>query len=93
SDDESVKINEKANSLNNGVEESDSDVVSNTYFGDNGEDQGLKHQHESERPPNRSERSNSRVLEEVSNSVDKSSSESINNGIKLKEGGSILKIL
>nr|GFA74610.1 RNA-directed DNA polymerase, eukaryota [Tanacetum cinerariifolium] len=45
SDDESVKINEEANSLNNGVEESDSDVVSDTYFGDNGEDQGLEHQH------------------------------------------------
>nr|GFC50417.1 RNA-directed DNA polymerase, eukaryota [Tanacetum cinerariifolium] len=140
SDDESVKINEEANSLNNGVEESDSDVVSDTYFGDNGEDQGLEHQQgessnakevssdpfnisglldkrtkevrttdtttsisyppgftpvneisasimqdapevESDRPPNRSERSNSRVLEEVANSVDKSSSESINNGI------------
>nr|GFD32908.1 hypothetical protein [Tanacetum cinerariifolium] len=139
SDDESVKINEEANSLNNGVEESDSDVVSDTYFGDNGEDQGLEHQHgkssnakevsnakkvsfdpfniydlldkrtkevrttgmttsipyppsfthvnknpasikqdapevESDRPPNRSERSNSRVLEEVTNSVDRSSS-------------------
>nr|GEY73412.1 retrovirus-related Pol polyprotein from transposon TNT 1-94 [Tanacetum cinerariifolium] len=46
SDDESVKINEEANSLNNGVEESDSDVVSDTYFGDNGEDQGLEHQHD-----------------------------------------------
>nr|GFD51324.1 hypothetical protein [Tanacetum cinerariifolium] len=112
---------------------------SDTYFGDNGEDQGLEHQHgessnakvvssdpfniyglldkrtkevrttgtttsipyplgftpvneipasikqdahevESDRPPNRSERSNSRVLEEVANSVDRSSSESINNG-------------
>nr|GFA69567.1 RNA-directed DNA polymerase, eukaryota [Tanacetum cinerariifolium] len=48
---------------------------------------------ESDRPPNRSKRSNSRVLEEVANSVDKSSSESINNGIKLNEGGSILEIL
>nr|GEV34586.1 hypothetical protein [Tanacetum cinerariifolium] len=48
---------------------------------------------ESNRPPNRSERSNSRVLEEVVNCVDKSSSESINNGIKLNEGGSILEIL
>nr|GEX55510.1 RNA-directed DNA polymerase, eukaryota [Tanacetum cinerariifolium] len=44
SDDECVKINEEANSLNNGVEESDSDMVSDTYFGDNGEDQGLEHQ-------------------------------------------------
>nr|GFD42813.1 hypothetical protein [Tanacetum cinerariifolium] len=44
SDDVSVKINEEANSLNNGVKESDSDVVSDTYFGDNGEDQGLEHQ-------------------------------------------------
>nr|GFB80773.1 hypothetical protein [Tanacetum cinerariifolium] len=77
------RINEEANSLNNGVEESDSDVVSDTYFDKN----------ESDRPPNRSKRSNSRVLEEVSNFVDKSSSESINNGIKLKEGGSILEIL
>nr|GEY66383.1 RNA-directed DNA polymerase, eukaryota [Tanacetum cinerariifolium] len=90
-------------SLNNGVEESDSDVVSDTYFSDHGEDHGLEHQQasikqdapevESDRPPNRSERSNSRVLEEVVNSVDKSSSESINNGIKLKECGSILEIL
>nr|GFA87258.1 RNA-directed DNA polymerase, eukaryota [Tanacetum cinerariifolium] len=134
------KINEEANSLNNGVEESDSDVVSDTYFGDNGEDQSLEHQQgesfnskevssdpfniydlldkrtkevrttdtttsipyppgftpvneipasikqdapevESDRPPNRFERSNSRVLEEVANFVDKSYSESINNGI------------
>nr|GEX22194.1 RNA-directed DNA polymerase, eukaryota [Tanacetum cinerariifolium] len=152
SDDESVKINEEANSLNNDVEESDNDVVSDTYFVDNGEDQGLEHQHgessnanefssdpfniyvlldkrtkevittgtttsipyppgftpvneipasikqdatevESDRPLNRSERSNSRFLEEVANSVDRSSSKSINNGIKLKEGGSILEIL
>nr|GEY19755.1 RNA-directed DNA polymerase, eukaryota [Tanacetum cinerariifolium] len=125
-DDESVKINEEANSLNNGVEENDSEVVLDTYFGDNGEDQGLEHQHvrttgtttsipyppgftpvnknqasikqdapkvESDRPPNRSKRSNSRVLEEVAISVDISSSESINNEIKLKEGGSILEIL
>nr|GFD55305.1 hypothetical protein [Tanacetum cinerariifolium] len=46
-----------------------------------------------DRPPNRSERSNSRALEEVANYVDRSSSESINNGIKLKEGSSILEIL
>nr|GFB07560.1 RNA-directed DNA polymerase, eukaryota [Tanacetum cinerariifolium] len=46
-----------------------------------------------DRPPNRSEMSNSRVLEEVANYVDRSSSESINNGIKLKEGGSILESL
>nr|GFD02637.1 hypothetical protein [Tanacetum cinerariifolium] len=44
---------------------------------------------ESDQPPNRSERS----MEEVANSVDRSSSEIINNGIKLKEGGSILDIL
>nr|GEW70705.1 RNA-directed DNA polymerase, eukaryota [Tanacetum cinerariifolium] len=48
---------------------------------------------ESDQPRNRSKRSNSRVLEEVTNSVDRSSSESINNRIKLKEGGSILEIL
>nr|GEY04822.1 RNA-directed DNA polymerase, eukaryota, reverse transcriptase zinc-binding domain protein [Tanacetum cinerariifolium] len=48
---------------------------------------------ESDRPPNRSERSNLKVLEEVANSVDRSSSESINNRIKLKEGGFILEIL
>nr|GEV99388.1 hydroxycinnamoyl-CoA quinate/shikimate transferase [Tanacetum cinerariifolium] len=145
------KINEGANSLNNGVKESDSEVVSDMYFGDNGEDHGLEHQHGessnakevfsdpfniyglldkrtkevkttgtttsipyppgftpinenpasikqdapevADRPPNRSERSNSRVLEKVANSVDRSSSESINNGIKLKEDGSILEIL
>nr|GFC72190.1 RNA-directed DNA polymerase, eukaryota [Tanacetum cinerariifolium] len=92
SDDESVKINEEANSLNNGVEESDSDVVSDMYFGDNGEDHDAP-EVEFDRPPNGSERINSRVLEEVANYVDKNSSESINNGIKLKEGGSILEIL
>nr|GFC68268.1 RNA-directed DNA polymerase, eukaryota, nucleotide-binding alpha-beta plait domain protein [Tanacetum cinerariifolium] len=48
---------------------------------------------ESDRPLNRSKRSNSRALEEVANSVDKSSSESIDNGIKLNKGGSILEIL
>nr|GFC97004.1 hypothetical protein [Tanacetum cinerariifolium] len=102
---ESVKINEEANSLNNGVEESDSEVVSDTYFDDNGEDQGLEHQH--------GESSNAKEVSydpfniyglldkrtkevrtmEVANSVDRSSSESINNGIKLKEDGFILEIL
>nr|GFC08053.1 hypothetical protein [Tanacetum cinerariifolium] len=48
---------------------------------------------ESDRPPNQSKRSYLRVLEEVANSVDKSSSKSVNNGIKLKESGSILEIL
>ncbi|GJR26099.1 RNA-directed DNA polymerase, eukaryota [Tanacetum coccineum] len=48
---------------------------------------------ETNRPPSRSERSNSRILEEMENSVDRNSSESRNNGIKLKEGGSILEIL
>nr|GEX26678.1 RNA-directed DNA polymerase, eukaryota [Tanacetum cinerariifolium] len=93
SDDESVKTNEEANSLNNGVEESDSDVVSDTYFGDNASIKQDAPKVESDRPPNRSEMSNSRVLKEVANSMDRSSSESINNGIKLKEGGSILEIL
>nr|GEX67681.1 RNA-directed DNA polymerase, eukaryota, nucleotide-binding alpha-beta plait domain protein [Tanacetum cinerariifolium] len=115
SDDESVKINEVANSLNNRVEESDSDVVSDTYFGDNGEDQGLEHQQGessnakevSSDPFNIYDLLDKRTKEvrttdtttsipyplEVANSVDKSSSESINNGIKLNEGGSILEIL
>ncbi|GKD41934.1 hypothetical protein Tco_1266579 [Tanacetum coccineum] len=48
---------------------------------------------ETNRPPSRSERSNSRILEEMENYVDRNSSESRNNGIKLKEGGSILEIL
>nr|GEY75161.1 hypothetical protein [Tanacetum cinerariifolium] len=93
SDDKSVKINEEANSLNNGVEDSDSEVVSDTYFGDNASIKQNAPEVESDRPSNRSEKSNSRALEEVANSVDRSSSESINNGIKLKEGGSILEIL
>nr|GEZ57129.1 RNA-directed DNA polymerase, eukaryota [Tanacetum cinerariifolium] len=111
-DDESVKINEEANSLNNGVKESDSEVVLDTYFGDNGEDQGLEHQHGES--SNAKEVSNTkevssdpfniyglldkrtkevRTTEEVAIFVDISSSESINNEIKLKEGGSILEIL
>ncbi|GJW11629.1 hypothetical protein Tco_1577456 [Tanacetum coccineum] len=48
---------------------------------------------ESDRPPSRSARSNSRVLEEAENSVDRVSSESFSNGVKIKEGGSILEIL
>nr|GEV67352.1 probable serine/threonine-protein kinase PBL3 isoform X1 [Tanacetum cinerariifolium] len=102
---ESVKINEEANSLNNGVEESDSEVVSDTYFGDNGEDQGLEYQHgESSNAKEVSsdlfniyglldKRTTEVKTTEVANSVDRSSSESINNGIKLKECGSILEIL
>nr|GEV50625.1 RNA-directed DNA polymerase, eukaryota, nucleotide-binding alpha-beta plait domain protein [Tanacetum cinerariifolium] len=129
SDDESIKINEEANSLNNGVEESDSDVVSDTYFGDNGEDQGFEHQHGesynakdvSSDPFNIYGLLDKRTKEvrttdtttsisyppgftpvneilasikkDAPNSVDKSSSKSINNGINLKEDGSILEIL
>ncbi|GJZ58816.1 hypothetical protein Tco_0614632, partial [Tanacetum coccineum] len=37
SDDESVKINEQTNNLNNDEVENASEVVSDTYFGDNGE--------------------------------------------------------
>ncbi|GJY79461.1 RNA-directed DNA polymerase, eukaryota [Tanacetum coccineum] len=37
SDDESAKINEQANNLNNDEVENASEVVSDTYFGDNGE--------------------------------------------------------
>ncbi|GJR29336.1 hypothetical protein Tco_1105568 [Tanacetum coccineum] len=132
SDDESAKINEQANTLNNDGVENASEVVSDTYFGDNGEVQGFEHQHgesndkehqhgesdpfniydlldkrtkevrttdtstsilyppgftpandipacnnqdipeaKSDRPPSRSARSNSRVLEEAENSVDR----------------------
>nr|GEZ85100.1 RNA-directed DNA polymerase, eukaryota [Tanacetum cinerariifolium] len=87
--------------------------VSDTYFGDNGEDQGLEHQQcessnakeVSSDPFNIYGLLDKRTKEvrtttttsipyppDVVNSVDKSSSESINNGIKLKEGGSILEI-
>ncbi|GJS04833.1 RNA-directed DNA polymerase, eukaryota [Tanacetum coccineum] len=45
SDDESAKINEQANNLNNDEVENASEVVSDTYFGDNGEVQGFEHQH------------------------------------------------
>ncbi|GKE29268.1 hypothetical protein Tco_1444652, partial [Tanacetum coccineum] len=48
---------------------------------------------ESVRPSSRSARSNSRVLEEAENSVDRVFSESFSNGVKIKEGGSILEIL
>ncbi|GJR00259.1 hypothetical protein Tco_0523243 [Tanacetum coccineum] len=143
--------NLQANNLNNDEVENASEVVSDTYFGDNGEVQGFEHQHgesndkevssdpfniydlldkrtkevrttdtstsipyppgftpandipacnnqdipeaESVRPPSRSARSNSRVLEEAENSVDRVSSESFSNGVKIKEGGSILEIL
>ncbi|GJZ66463.1 RNA-directed DNA polymerase, eukaryota [Tanacetum coccineum] len=44
-DDESAKINEQANNLNNDEAKNASEVVSNTYFGDNGEVQGFEHQH------------------------------------------------
>ncbi|GJV06597.1 RNA-directed DNA polymerase, eukaryota [Tanacetum coccineum] len=44
SDDDSIKANEEANNLNLG-DENDSEVVSDTYFGDNGEDQGVEHHH------------------------------------------------
>nr|GEX59921.1 putative RNA-directed DNA polymerase, eukaryota, reverse transcriptase zinc-binding domain protein [Tanacetum cinerariifolium] len=47
SDDESIKTNEDANNLNLGDAENDSEVVSDTYFGDNGEDQGVD-QHQAE---------------------------------------------
>ncbi|GKD65664.1 hypothetical protein Tco_1307772, partial [Tanacetum coccineum] len=47
----------------------------------------------SDRPPSRSGRSNLRVLKEAENSVDRVSSESYSNGVKIKEGGSILEIL
>nr|GEY76426.1 RNA-directed DNA polymerase, eukaryota [Tanacetum cinerariifolium] len=47
SDDESIKANEDANNLNLGDAENDCEVVSNTYFGDNGEDQGVD-QHQAE---------------------------------------------
>ncbi|GJX06004.1 hypothetical protein Tco_0193936 [Tanacetum coccineum] len=40
SDDDSIKANEEANNLNLG-DENDSEVVLDTYFGDNGEDQAL----------------------------------------------------
>ncbi|GJT90855.1 hypothetical protein Tco_1079700 [Tanacetum coccineum] len=151
SDDESAKINEQANNLNNDEVENASELVSDIYFGDNGEVQGFKHQHgesndkevssdpfniydlldkrtkevrttdtstsipyppgftpandiptcnnqdipeaESVRPPSRSARSNSRVLEEAEKSVDRVSFESFSNGVKIKEGGSILEIL
>ncbi|GKB78336.1 RNA-directed DNA polymerase, eukaryota [Tanacetum coccineum] len=45
-DDESAKINEQANTLNNDEVENASEVVSDTYFGDNGEVQGFEHQHD-----------------------------------------------
>ncbi|GKF87468.1 hypothetical protein Tco_0258345, partial [Tanacetum coccineum] len=45
SDDESAKINEQANNLNNDEVENASEVVSDTYFGDNDEVQGFEQQH------------------------------------------------
>ncbi|GKB94940.1 RNA-directed DNA polymerase, eukaryota, partial [Tanacetum coccineum] len=110
SDDESAKINEQANNLNNDEVENASEVVSDTYFGDNGEVQGFERnlvrlidrstvrsriipEAESDRPPSRTARSNSRVLEEAENSVDRVSSESFSNGVKIKKDGSILEIL
>nr|GEZ54817.1 hypothetical protein [Tanacetum cinerariifolium] len=46
-DDEPIKANEDANNLNLGDAENNSEVVSDTYFGDNGEDQGVD-QHQAE---------------------------------------------
>ncbi|GJZ24249.1 RNA-directed DNA polymerase, eukaryota [Tanacetum coccineum] len=48
---------------------------------------------ESVRSPCRSTKTSSRVLEEVEKSADRISSDSFSNGIKIKEGGSILKLL
>ncbi|GKE69350.1 hypothetical protein Tco_1527422 [Tanacetum coccineum] len=48
---------------------------------------------ESVRSPCRSTKTSSRVLEEVEKSVDRISSDSFSNGIKIKEGGSILELL
>ncbi|GJR22158.1 RNA-directed DNA polymerase, eukaryota [Tanacetum coccineum] len=119
SDDESAKINEQANNLNNDEVENASEVVSDTYFGAWDTNFFKKDHHtisdnfiafipypsgftpandipacnnqdipeaESDRPPSRSARSNSRVLEEAENSVDRVSSESFSNGVKIKEG-------
>nr|GEZ47374.1 RNA-directed DNA polymerase, eukaryota [Tanacetum cinerariifolium] len=47
SDDEPIKANDDANNLNLGDAENNSEVASDTYFGDNGEDQGVD-QHQAE---------------------------------------------
>ncbi|GJV83889.1 hypothetical protein Tco_1523787 [Tanacetum coccineum] len=77
-EDGSAKTIEQANNLNNDEVENASEVVSDTYFGDNGEVQGFEHQHgesndkeiflraESVRPPSsRGHRIMSRVIEEA----------------------------
>nr|GEV22641.1 RNA-directed DNA polymerase, eukaryota [Tanacetum cinerariifolium] len=152
SDVESVKTIEEANNMNNVEDENNSEVVSDTYFGDIGDDQ-VQEQHndktsndkeassypfniygllgkqskdrrktgtsssipyppgftpnvdntacfkqdipvlESVRSPCRNPKSSSRVLKEAVNSVDSYSSNSVDKGIKIKEGGSILEIL
>ncbi|GJT40402.1 RNA-directed DNA polymerase, eukaryota [Tanacetum coccineum] len=98
-DDESAKINEQANNLNNDEVENASEVVSDTYFGDNGEVQGFEHQHgESNDKEVSSDPFNiydllDKRTKEAENSVDRVSSESFSNGVKIKEGGSILEIL
>ncbi|GJR02333.1 RNA-directed DNA polymerase, eukaryota [Tanacetum coccineum] len=52
SDDGSIKVNEDINGETNGDEESDNEVVSDTYFGDNGEEHGDVHfQEESKNSP------------------------------------------
>ncbi|GKE25614.1 hypothetical protein Tco_1440998, partial [Tanacetum coccineum] len=45
SDEGSVKVNEEVNGFNNGDEDSDNEAVLDTYFGDNGEDQGCEQPH------------------------------------------------
>ncbi|GKC07670.1 hypothetical protein Tco_0999280 [Tanacetum coccineum] len=85
SDDESAKINEQTNNLNNDEVENASEVVIGQITCDNGEVQGFEQQHEprgdiheaesDQTLPCRSARSNSRVLEEAENSVDRVSSE------------------
>ncbi|GJX78462.1 hypothetical protein Tco_0326611 [Tanacetum coccineum] len=113
---------ELANNLNNDEVENASEVVSDTYFGDNGEVQGFEHQHgesndkevssdpfnlydlldkrtkevrttDTQAGGSSSRSSLTRVLEETENSMDRVSSESFSNGVKIKEGGSILEIL
>nr|GEZ07401.1 RNA-directed DNA polymerase, eukaryota, nucleotide-binding alpha-beta plait domain protein [Tanacetum cinerariifolium] len=154
-DEESVKANDETNCINNEEEESDSEVVLDTYFGDNAVDQDIEQNQggstmskevsadpfniydlidkrakeakpfEKESsipfPPGsmpvndtqsnfmhvdsgvnhncssvKSVISNSRILVDVENSVDRVdrvSSENTNNEVKLKEGGSILELL
>nr|GEW22622.1 RNA-directed DNA polymerase, eukaryota [Tanacetum cinerariifolium] len=119
SDDESVKINDEQNNVYNGEEANDSEVVSDTFFGDNDDEQVVEQQNSElnnikevssdpfniygliKKHTNKARKSESSACIPFppgytpadDKSVDRNSLDSVSNGTKIKEGGSILELL